>query len=211
MAKRKENIEINFPNITLATIYLEVLGITPLLMQRYVDRTGYGKYKHSHRKFTPLESFVTSLYWLTEEPTKYDVKTLPEILSEAEFGFPSKGFKQAVLDYVDAEYDDYKKASQFIIDGSWAVIKGEVPHMKKFIKDSPFNPQYLGEFSKWSTLLKITYNAQVIDSNEIVYLFNQAGFKSGVGFNRPRNNGHNGVFKVSLLEEVEPMGEDHGI
>ena len=65
----------------------------------------------------------------------------------------------------------------------------------------PGNPadfRYRASYEKWSVILNIEYNHDVISPQQIAHLFNNAGFSVGVGENRPGKSGDTwGMFKVA--------------
>ena len=54
-----------------------------------------------------------------------------------------------------------------------------------------------GEFPEWSTELTVRYNASTLQPEQIINLFNVAGFAIGVGEHRPQKDGSNGMFHVA--------------
>jgi len=56
--------------------------------------------------------------------------------------------------------------------------------------------RYRPEYKDWSCELPIEYNANVISAEQIVNMFNTAGFSTGVGEWRPERGGQYGMFKV---------------
>lgn len=57
--------------------------------------------------------------------------------------------------------------------------------------------RYRGEFKEWDCVLDLRYNARVLTLDQIVNLFNVAGFAVGVGEWRPECNGQYGLFHVA--------------
>lgn len=57
--------------------------------------------------------------------------------------------------------------------------------------------RHRGEFKKWSCELTIRYNARALTREQIVNLFNVAGFAVGVGEWRPERDGQYGLFRVA--------------
>jgi hypothetical protein len=57
--------------------------------------------------------------------------------------------------------------------------------------------RYRGEFKEWKTTFSIRFNKNVLSIEQIVLLFNTAGFAIGVGEWRPEKNGSHGMFHVA--------------
>jgi hypothetical protein len=62
--------------------------------------------------------------------------------------------------------------------------------------------RYRGVFNEWSTTFALRFNKNVLSPEQIVDLFNTAGFAIGVGEHRPEKNGSLGMFHVATLDEL---------
>ena len=62
--------------------------------------------------------------------------------------------------------------------------------------------RYRPEFSEWSVNLIIRLNTRSLTLEQLIHLFNQAGFSVGVGEWRPEKDGRNGMFSVRDVNEV---------
>ena len=95
----------------------------------------------------------------------------------------------------------------FHIDGDLVEIKSEQhPQMRMDMvrigmgtADVRFRP----EFRDWSADVPIRFNEAVISVEQIVNLFNLAGFGVGIGEWRPEKDGQWGMFHVGGRVEVE--------
>lgn len=56
--------------------------------------------------------------------------------------------------------------------------------------------RYRAEFKEWKAVLKVRYNEGAISHEQLINLFNLAGFCSGIGDWRPEKSGMNGMFEV---------------
>jgi hypothetical protein len=56
--------------------------------------------------------------------------------------------------------------------------------------------RFRGEFREWRTRLTVRYNARVLSDEQIVNLFNTAGFAVGIGEWRSEKDGSYGLFHV---------------
>ena len=61
--------------------------------------------------------------------------------------------------------------------------------------------RYRGEFREWSVDLDVQYNAAAVSPEQVVNLFNVAGFAVGVGEWRPEKNGSFGMFHVATTDD----------
>ncbi|NQS97851.1 MAG: hypothetical protein HQ591_05310 [candidate division Zixibacteria bacterium] len=121
------------------------------------------------------------------------------------YGFPAIAFKSAAVDacsHIDGVTKVLARGA-FHINGKLLKIEADEPTMREDmvrIAMGTADLRFLGEFKKWKVLIPIRYNASVLSPDQIVNLFNTAGFAVGVGEMRPARNGSYGMFHV---EEVE--------
>ena len=120
-------------------------------------------------------------------------------------GFPTIAFKSAAVDacsHIDGVTKVLARGA-FHINGKLLKIEGDEPTMREDmvrLKMGSADLRFRGEFEQWKVIIPIRYNASVISTDQIVNLFNTAGFAVGVGEMRPARNGSSGMFHV---EEVE--------
>jgi hypothetical protein len=62
--------------------------------------------------------------------------------------------------------------------------------------------RYRGEFSPWKATLTVKYNANLMSAEQVVNLFETAGFAVGVGEWRPERDGPYGRFHVAKGSEA---------
>ena len=116
------------------------------------------------------------------------------------YGFPAGAFKAAAIDacsHVDG-MTKVQARGAFHVIGEMAKIEGD-PRMREDmvrIAMGTTDIRYRAEFPAWSTTLKIRFNANVMRAEQIVNLFNTAGFAIGVGEWRPQKDGIYGMFHV---------------
>ena len=63
--------------------------------------------------------------------------------------------------------------------------------------------RYRGEFKKWQCKIPLRYNANVLSLEQILNIFDTAGFSTGVGEWRPQKNGDYGMFHVARGNEMK--------
>ena len=122
-------------------------------------------------------------------------------LPDGKPGFPTIAFKQAAVS-AGGRFSDGLKMTElrgaFFIDGELAEIKGE-PNMREDmvrVGMGTADIRYRPEFKAWKVTLPIKYNADKISLEQLVNLFNLAGFGVGVGEWRPEKDGQYGMFHV---------------
>ena len=201
---------IELPPLRIETMRLTLVGDTPLISHRWSDKAKQlmldkqmKKARAAKEAKDPFADFCESLYWLTEKPAK---PTEREV-KKAKFGFPVVAFKAAAVDacsHVDG-VTKVEARGAFHINGEFAEIEGDKPTMREDmvrIAMGTADIRYRGEFRRWSTTLEVRYNANGLSPEQIVNLFNTAGFAVGVGEWRPQRDGSYGMFHVATSAEV---------
>jgi hypothetical protein len=199
IAKKKEEERksktIDVEPIKITEMKVLVVGTTPLLMEKMSDEVanglrdkmeGKGKDKKTVRNF--------------EE----EVKDKIHYTSEGKVGFPTSGFKKAIVEAAPYMSGMDKKLARSIIvlgDGEMAEIKFKKQTINKAMgRDSGINraprPIWRPEFQGWSTTLTIRFNSKMITEDQIVNLLKLAWFHIGIGGWRPQCGGNHGTFTV---------------
>ncbi len=127
------------------------------------------------------------------------------------YGFPTIAFKAAAVDacsHVDG-ITKVEARGAFHINGDLLKLSGSKPKMREDmvrIGMGTADIRYRGEFTEWSVDIPIRYNASVLSDEQIIHLFNVAGFGIGVGEWRPQKDGMFGLFHVATEKEMTKRG-----
>lgn len=207
MAVKKQVIEL--PRIKLQTIELTVESDSALICHAWAEKAKkemldkqMKKAKGAKAAKDPFTDYVQSLYWLNGDNNirKSPKKPTEKDFAQARFAFPAMGFKSAAVDacsYVDGVTKVAARGA-FHICADWVEIKGK-PSMREDmvrIGMGTADIRYRGEFREWRASFKIRFNMNVLSAEQIINLFNIAGFAIGVGEWRPQKDGSFGMFHV---------------
>lgn len=126
------------------------------------------------------------------------------------YGFPVVAFKAAAVDACSHVEGVTKVEARgaFHIDGELARLEGAAPTLREDmvrIGMGTADLRYRGEFTTWRVTLALRYNASVLSAEQIVNLFNTAGFAIGVGEWRPQRDGSYGMFHVASDAELSAV------
>ena len=114
------------------------------------------------------------------------------------YGFPVSGIKQSAVSA--CRFAEGMKMTgvrgAFHIEGEMAKIDGSPQPREDMVRVGMgvADIRFRGEFPEWQIPLTITYNRRAISPDEIVTLFNIAGFGVGLGEWRPEKDGSFGRF-----------------
>jgi len=193
-------IEIKPPNLQI--LELELFGTSPLICHAWSEKAKKQMLDKQMKKAVvgkeaknPKQDYLDSLYPLPS----------PSKVRKTKFGFPAVAFKAAAVraaSNLDITMVQARQMFHVLPDqGDLVEIVG-TPTMREDmvrLNGKTADIRYRGEFKTWKTTLKIRYNADVISDEQVVNLFNLAGFSVGIGEWRPERNGSFGCF--SLIEE----------
>lgn len=204
MAKAPSPITIELPPMTIERIDVPIVGDSPLICHAWSKKAReemlakqMKKPKIGRAAKDPWMDFCESLYWLDgmpEKPTEKDVET-------GRFGFPSIAFKSAAITAVTTIGSLTKVMARqcFHIRGEFVQILGPPPSMREDtvrVGMGTADIRHRAEFTDWSAVLTVDFNAAVMTPAQIVTLIEAGGFGCGVGDWRPEKDGTYGRFHV---------------
>lgn len=202
-------VEITVPKIDVRQMEILLVGDSPLIChawskkstQQMLDKQ-MKKAKTAKEAKDPDQDFRDSLY---HHP-------------DGGYGFPCVAFKSAAVSA--CRFADGIKMTEargaFHVVGEFAKVLG--PEPKKRTDALPLGQpkmredmvrigmgtadiRYRGQFMPWRLNLLVSYNASALSTEQIINLFNLAGFGVGVGEWRPERNGSYGRFHVATGSE----------
>ncbi|MCA1572386.1 MAG: hypothetical protein LC798_19200 [Chloroflexi bacterium] len=204
MSKVVNDAQINLDKIAAETLYVPILGTTPLITRRFSEKAKQQMLDNMQGRKTPKEpKNPQALY----EAAFYRFK-------DGGYGFPVIAFKAATIGgarfYHGVTMTSLRQAMFFRgepgIDGqSLARIEGE-PHMREDVvrvgrgaADLCYRP----EFSEWSTTLEVVYVTSMLTRSSVLSLIEAGGMGVGVGEWRPERDGDFGTFRIDPTREVQ--------
>lgn len=189
---------IEIPPIEVKTYVLRLVGDSPLIChawsakakQEMLDKQ-MGKARGKKEPKDPQADYEGAFYRLPNGAP----------------GFPTIGFKAAAVSaarQVEGLTMTFLRGA-FHTVGELVEIEGE-PQMREDmvrVGMGTADLRYRPEFAEWAVNLKVRLNTRSITLEQLIHLFNQAGFSVGVGEWRPEKDGRNGMFHVDLDTVVE--------
>lgn len=228
MATAKKTTDITITPINIEAVDITIKGTTPLIIhawsekakQMMLNKQRGKKVGAKHDIKIPVNDFIESMYWLTEQPelgkddeeaeTNYEAA----IVAGAKFGFPVTGIKQSIITGAYRGGLDVKQTElrgTFFIEGATDVsttdiaeIVGSEPVMREDMvrvggMSKSADIRYRGEFKEWKIPLRLTYHANGKYSLEqILNMVNYGGFYVGIGEWRPEKDGQFGMYKLEF-------------
>jgi hypothetical protein len=196
MAKEKAKTTdqvVEIPRIEIERMIIRVVGDSPLVVHKWSEKAKKEMLdkqmkvaKRGRDAKDPQRDFEESIY---HHP-------------DGGYGFPSIAFKSAAVDA--CRFTDGTKMTvargAFHVEGEFVKLKGDDPKPREDmvrVGMGTADIRYRAEFTNWETDIPISYNKHALSREQIVNLFNLAGFGVGVGEWRPEKNGQFGRFHVA--------------
>lgn len=182
-----ERLELDIQHIRLT-----LRGTSPLIVHRWSEKAKKQMLEKQMKAATkgkeaknPQQDYEDSLYVLPDG---------------SGYGFPTIAFKAAAVragTYCDMKMTHLRGA--FHINGELAPITGSPRPRDDMVRVGmgTADIRFRGEFPEWTADLDITLNRRAVSVEELVNLFNIAGFAVGVGEWRPEKDGQYGRFEVA--------------
>lgn len=176
--------------LNIQTIKLRLVGDSPLIVHRWSEK--------AKKQMLDVQMKRAKTARAAKDPEQ-DYKDSMYMLPDGGYGFPSIGVKASAVTAA-AQCDMFKTEARaaFHIDGEMVTIKGEPSMREDMVRVGmgTADIRYRAEFKTWSTTFALKYNANTLSAEQIVNLFNAAGFGVGIGEWRPQKNGSFGRFHV---------------
>lgn len=173
------------------TVTLRLVGDSPLICHKWSEKAKKEMLDKQMKKAKTAK--------VAKDPQR-DYEESLYALPDGGYGFPCVAFKSAAVGA--CRFTDGVKMTvargAFHVVGELAAIEGDPSMREDMVRVGmgTADIRYRGEFKQWATNLTITYNAAALSVEQIVNLYNLAGFGVGVGEWRPEKDGSYGRFHV---------------
>ena len=205
-AKKQTEQVVELIPIRIQEFEVGIRGISPLIVHRFSEKAKkqiedkqQKKTKEAKAARDPHEEFISSLYVMPGSVAGVE---------GAEYGIPAIWFKQAAIyacTYVDSITKVSVRGAFHILADDGGLVRLDYARLRMredyvTIGMGTRDIRYRGEFSDWSTRLRIRYNAAALTPEQIVNLLNIGGFSSGLGEMRPSQqcSDQYGMYEVEL-------------
>lgn len=199
-----KEVKIDLPRLELATMEITLVGDSPLITHQWSAKAKKQMLDKQMRRArqpkaakSPEEDYEESLYRFPD----------------GRFGFPAVAFKSAAVSacrYADTKMTEMRGA--FHVIGELVPIEGEPSMREDMVRVGmgTADIRYRAQFENGRATLTLSFNTRAISAEQLVNLFNVAGFGVGVGEWRPERKGSNGRFHVAT-EQGEQQDDQDGV
>lgn len=196
--KTSDATAISIPELDTKEVVLRLRGDSPLITHAWSEKAKQmmrdkqqGKSIATREPKNPTAEYESAFYRMPDG--KPAMRTI--------------AFKAAVVDAA-TQLTGVTKVflrGAFHVMGELVEIQGDDPIMREDmvrVGMGTADIRYRPEFTNWYVDLVVRYNAKTLTLSQIVQLFNQAGFSTGIGEWRPQKDGSNGLFSVKTISSA---------
>lgn len=192
-------VSVSRPNLMVSQF--KVKGLSPLISHKWSEKAKKEmRDKQTKKKLAPKQAkdpkaeFESSLYLLSSGKHP-----------KGPYGFPAVAFKAAAVraaKQVDGMNMTDARGLFYIEPDDGDLVKIDSPKPPVMREDmvrlngKSADIRYRGAFIDWSVLLNVRYNADVISQEQLLNLFELAGFSCGIGEWRMEKGGTFGTFTL---------------
>ncbi len=193
MPSKDEAQEVKLAGLAVEGLKLRLVGTSPLIVHKWSEK--------AKKQMLDKQMKRASQGKAAKDPEQ-DYRESLYIRDDGSYGFPAVAFKAAAVragTYCDMKMVFLRGA--FHIEGDLVLVEGEPEPREDMVRvgQGTADIRYRPQFPKWATELDITFNNRALTAEQIVNLFEIAGFAVGVGEWRPEKDGQFGRFRVETL------------
>lgn len=197
---------IRLPQLDIRTLDVPLVGDSELICHRWSEKAiremlakQMGEATAGREKKDPERDYWETIYHIGKGKQTFPHK------DGYRYGFPAIAFKNAAVEACTSLGKSISKVAArqaFHVVGELVEIHG-VPRMRQDMvrlksAGGTADIRYRAGFPEWSTTVRVRYNARVLTAEQLVNLFNTAGFAVGVGEWRSEKDGSFGLYHVNV-------------
>jgi hypothetical protein len=190
----EKDAEIIIPAIDLRSMIVCIRGETPLLSNRFSERSKELIEDKQQKKARAAKP--------PRDP-KQEFQESCHRLPNGDYAFPAGSIKKALVGaggrFADEKMTHLRGAINVMGD-LLPILSDHRPEMRSDpvrLATGVFSIAYRASFFPWEMHVPVRFNASILTEEKILYLFQVAGFSVGIGAWRPETGGTFGQFSLS--------------
>jgi hypothetical protein len=190
MPSKENPQEVTLAGLAVEGLRLRLTGTSALIVHKWSEK--------AKKQMLDKQMKRSSQGKAAKDPDQ-DYRESLYIRDDGSYGFPAVAFKAAAVragTYCDMKMVFLRGA--FHVEGDLVLIEGQPERREDMVRVGmgTADIRYRPMFPKWATELEISYNSRALSAEQIIQLFEIAGFAVGVGEWRPEKDGQFGRFRV---------------
>lgn len=207
MAKRKQDEQrlvaeekISIPPIRKQQATITIIGVSPLLVNKFSTKSKTEMLEKQTKKARGAKE--------TRNPAQ-EVESAVYRLPDGRYGIPASGVKNCAISacrFIEGVKMTTAKGSFFVIEEADGLVPIDVKGGKHQIDErivaiGPFGKKtkmvrFRPRFDEWQCTFKVMYDPDTISAEQLLNLYERAGFSVGLCEYRPERSGALGMFMV---------------
>lgn len=193
----KAIVKIELPQLDIRILDIRLVGDSSLICHKWSEK--------AKKQMLDKQMGIASAGKELKDPVRDYEESLYR-LPDGGYGFPAIAFKNAAVEACTSLGKSVTKVmarQAFHVVGELVRIEGEPTMREDMVRVGmgTADIRYRGEFVDWAATVRVRYNARVLSAEQVVNLFNTAGFAVGVGEWRSEKDGSHGLFHVAVQGE----------
>lgn len=196
---KKAETKLQIPQIKKHTASITIVGDSPLLINKFSEK--------SKREMLEKQTKRAKGAKEARDPLK-EVAAATYRLPNGKYGIPASGLKNCAVSackFIDGVPMTKAKGAFFVLeDGDGLVelnVKGKPEVDERMVAVGPFGrkvkmARFRPRFDKWSCTFKVIYDPDTLSAEQLLNLYERAGFSIGLCEYRPEKSGNLGMFSV---------------
>ena len=187
------------PPIKKMTATITILGESPLLVNKFSEK--------SKREMLEKQTKAAKGAKAARDP-KAEVEAAVYRLPNGKFGIPASGIKNCAVSackFVEGVPMTRAKGAFFVLEDADGLCEIKTKGMQvdeRMVAIGPFGKKtklarFRPRFDVWSCSFKVIYDPDLLSAEQLLNLYERAGFSVGLCEFRPEKSGSMGMFRVA--------------
>ena len=193
---------VSLKPINRQQITLRIVGTSPMIQHQWSEKAREMlRQKHAGKKSKNRE---------VRDPEQ-EFKDATYLTGDGRYGVPVSGLKKCLITAAHKDVGIEKtlvRKSLFILcddPGGVLPMECEEPRMREDlvrVGAGSADLRYRPEFREWSVEVAVEFDGDLLQPNDILTLFDRAGFGVGLCESRPEKDGENGRFRIDETFQI---------
>ena len=189
---------IEIPRIKKERVRITIVGLSPLMVNNFSEK--------SRKEIDDKQQKKAAKARDGRNPAKEYDAAFYHMSKKGKYGMPAAGLRNAAVSacrFVEGVSMTVAKGCLFVLEqeNGLVEIKGKPTMDERIVRVGTFGnkkpmTRYRPRWDKWECTFEVLYASDTISSEQLLNLFDKAGFHVGLCEYRPEKSGNCGMFEV---------------